>query len=153
MSQDRNAVDWDWGDERVTIGRSFLRDMEGLWSEVLKLAAVVEDALNQSVHGLCDGRVELARELKHQKKAVDQWEVQIERECVRVLALHQPVASDLRRVAAVLKINGDLEHLGNGKCQGVGCQLLYALGNVPCEVTEALEITVDLEHSGNTSEV
>jgi phosphate transport system protein len=111
MSQDRNTVDSDWGDDRVTIGRSFLRDMEGLWSEVLKLAAVVEDALNQSIHGLCDGRVELARELKHQKKAVDQWEVQIERECVRVLALHQPVASDLRRVAAVLKINGDLERL------------------------------------------
>ena len=42
---------------------------------------------------------------------VDRWEVQIERECVRVLALHQPVASDLRRVAAVLKINGDLHRL------------------------------------------
>ena len=42
---------------------------------------------------------------------MDRWEVQIERECVRVLALHQPVASDLRRVAAILKINGDLERL------------------------------------------
>ena len=44
---------------------------------------------------------------------MDRWEVQIERECVRVLALHQPVASDLRRVAAVLKINGDLERLAD----------------------------------------
>jgi phosphate transport system protein len=111
MTQDCDTVESDWGDERLTIGRSFLRDMEGLWSEVLKLAAVVEDALNQSIHGLCDGRCEPASQLKHQKKAVDQWEVQIERECVRVLALHQPVASDLRRVAAVLKINGDLERL------------------------------------------
>jgi phosphate transport system protein len=85
--------------------------MEGLWSEVLKLAAVVEDALNQSIHALCDGRVELAEELKHQKRTMDRWGIQIERECVRVLALHQPVASDLRRVAAVLKINGDLERL------------------------------------------
>jgi phosphate transport system protein len=42
---------------------------------------------------------------------VNRWEVQIERECVRVLALHQPVASDLRRVAAVLKINADLDRL------------------------------------------
>ena len=111
MPQERNAVDSDWDNERVTVGRSFLRDMEGLWSEVLKLAAVVEDALNQSIHALCDGRVELADELKRRKRAVDRWEVQIERECVRVLALHQPVASDLRRVAAVLKINGDLERL------------------------------------------
>jgi phosphate transport system protein len=101
----------DWDDERVTVGRSFVRDMEGLWSGILKLAAVVEDALNQSIHALCDGRVELADELKRRKRAVDRWEVQIERECVRMLALHQPVASDLRRVAAVLKINSDLERL------------------------------------------
>ena len=57
--------------------------------------------------------VELAEELKHQKRTMDRWGIQIERECVRVLALHQPVASDLRRVAAVLKINGDLERLCN----------------------------------------
>jgi phosphate transport system protein len=85
--------------------------MEGLWSEVLKLAAVVEDALNHSIHALCDGRAELAAGLKGQKLAVDHWEVRIERECVRVLALHQPVASDLRRVAVVLKINADLKRL------------------------------------------
>jgi phosphate transport system protein len=104
---------WDWGEQRVTVGRHFIRDMEGLWSEVLKLAAVVEEALNQSIHALCDGRVELADQIRLQKPAVDRWEVQIERECVRVLALHQPVASDLRRVAAVLKINGDLERLAD----------------------------------------
>jgi phosphate transport system protein len=111
MPQEHNEVDLDWDNERVTVGRSFLRDMEGLWSEVLKLAAVVEDALNQTIHALCDGRVEMAAELKDRKHAMDHWEVQIERECVRVLALHQPVASDLRRVAAVLKINADLERL------------------------------------------
>jgi phosphate transport system protein len=72
---------------------------------------VVEEALNQSIHGLCDGRSELAGELKERKRTVERWEVWIERECVRVLALHQPVASDLRRVAAILKINGDLERL------------------------------------------
>jgi phosphate transport system protein len=87
--------------------------MEGLWSEVLRLAAVVEDALNQSIHALCDGRVELADQVRDQKPTVDRWEVQIERECVRVLALHQPVASDLRRVATVLRINSDLERLAN----------------------------------------
>ena len=111
MSTEHNAVDSSWDNERVTLGRSFLRDMEGLWSEVLKLAAVVEDILNQSIHALCDGRVELAEELKHQKRTMDRWGIQIERECVRVLALHQPVASDLRRIAAALKINGDLERL------------------------------------------
>src|ERR1700678_3900004 len=111
MPQEQQLLNSDWDNERVTVGRNFLRDMEGLWSEVLKLAAVVEDALNQSIHALCDGRIELADEIKRRKGVMDRWEVQIERECVRVLALHQPVASDLRRVAAVLKINGDLERL------------------------------------------
>jgi phosphate transport system protein len=111
MPQEQHLPNSDWDNERVTVGRNFLRDMERLWSEVLKLAAVVEDALNQSIHGLCDGRPEQASQLKGRKRAVDRWEIQIERECVRVLALHQPVASDLRRVAAILKINGDLERL------------------------------------------
>ncbi len=111
MPQEHNTLNSDWDNDRVTVGRNFLRDMEGLWAEVLKLAAVVEDVLDQSVHALCDGRVEQADALKGRKRAVDRWEIQIERECVRVLALHQPVASDLRRVAAILKINGDLERL------------------------------------------
>ncbi len=111
MPQEPQRPDSDWDTQRVTVGRSFLRDIEGLWAEVLKLAAVVEDTLNQSVHALCDGRVDLANEVKRQKRLVDRWEVRIEWECVRVLALHQPVASDLRRVAAVLKINGDLHRL------------------------------------------
>jgi phosphate transport system protein len=111
MPQQPQLSDSDWDTQRVTVGRSFLRDIEGLWAEVLRLAAVVEAALGQSVHALCDGRVDLADEVKRQKQIVDRWEAQIEWECVRVLALHQPVASDLRRVAAVLKINGDLHRL------------------------------------------
>jgi phosphate transport system protein len=113
MPQDFNIAAADWDDERISVGRSFVRDMEGLWSELLKLAAVVEDALSQSIHALCDARAALADELKHRKRTVERWEVQLERECVRMLALHQPVASDLRRVAAVLKINADLERLCN----------------------------------------
>jgi phosphate transport system protein len=103
----------DWDEQRVTLGRHFVRDLEGLWGGVLKLAAVVEDALNRSVHALCDGRADLADAARDGERAVDRWEVQIERECLKVLALHQPVASDLRRVAAVLKVSGELERMGD----------------------------------------
>ena len=103
----------DWDAERVTLGRHFVRDLEGLWAGVLKLAAVVEDALNRSVRALCDGRPDLADEVQGEERTVDRWEVQLERDCLKVLALHQPVASDLRRVAAVLKINGDLERISD----------------------------------------
>src|SRR5947209_4084172 len=105
------ATEWDAG--RVTLGRHFLRDMEGLWENVLKLAAVVETALSTSVRALCDGRADLAAEVKGGESSINAWEVRIERDCLKVLALHQPVASDLRRVAAILRINGDLERMAD----------------------------------------
>ncbi len=77
------------------------------------MAAVVEDALSRSVRALCDGRADLAAEVKGEEREVDRREVQIERVCLKVLALYQPVASDLRRVAAVLKVNGELERISN----------------------------------------
>ncbi len=103
----------DWDAERVTLGKHFLRDMESLWNQVLKLAAVVEDALNTSVRALCDGRADLALNVKLGDDAIDRWEVQLERDCLRVLALHQPVASDLRRIAVILRINSDLERMAD----------------------------------------
>jgi phosphate transport system protein len=98
------GAEWDAG--RMTLGRHFLRDMEGLWENVLKLAAVVETALHTSIQALCDHRADLAAEVQGGETAINDWEVRIERDCLKVLALHQPVASDLRRVAAILKING-----------------------------------------------
>jgi phosphate transport system protein len=103
----------DWQAERVSLGRHFLRDMEGLWRQVLRLAAVVETTLNTSVQALCDNRIDLALEVKFEEQAIDNWEVQIERDCLKILALHQPVASDLRRVAAILRINSDLERMAD----------------------------------------
>jgi phosphate transport system protein len=87
--------------------------MEGLWTRVLKQAAVVEEALNTSVRALCDGRADLAAGVKVGEQAIDRWEIQIESDCLRVLALHQPVASDLRRIAVALRINNDLERMAD----------------------------------------
>ena len=98
---------------KKSFGRYFLRDLETLWAELLKLAAVVEDSLSRSIRALCEGRTEGLDEVKRSKGALDRWEIEIERDCVRILAIHQPVASDLRRVAAVLKINSDLARLGD----------------------------------------
>src|SRR4051794_16136416 len=94
----------EWERERMTVGRHFVRDMEGVWEGLLKLAAVVEDALNQSVRALCDGRTDLAAMVRGEERDIDLREVQIERDCLKVLALHHPVASDLRRIASVLKV-------------------------------------------------
>lgn len=103
----------EWDADRVALGRHFLRDMEHLWEQLLKLAAVVESTLSNSVKALCDGRPDLVAEAKGDEDAINDWEVQVELDCLKVLALHNPVASDLRRVAAVLKINSDLERIGD----------------------------------------
>jgi phosphate transport system protein len=108
-----SKADNGWDSDRVTLGRHFLRDMERLWADILKLAAVVEAALSTSVRALCDSRADLAAEVRGGEKVINRWEVQIEQECLKVLALHQPVASDLRRVAVILKINNDLERMAD----------------------------------------
>ena len=103
---------WDTS-ERVALGRHFVRDMEHLWEQLLMLSAVVETSLNQSIRALAENQPELAAEVRKEEHEIDHWEVQIELDCLKVLALHNPVASDLRRVAAILKINGDLERMGD----------------------------------------
>ena len=114
MLQEGSVVPgWDWDGVRVCLGRHFLRDMEGLWAGIFRLAGVVEDSLTRCVRALCEGTPELLEEVRREERAIDRWEVQIERDCLKILALHQPVASDLRRVAVVLRMNSDLERLGD----------------------------------------
>ncbi|WZO98451.1 phosphate signaling complex protein PhoU [Isosphaeraceae bacterium EP7] len=103
----------EWDAERVSLGRHFLRDMESLWAGLLQMAAVVEETLTLGVRALCHSRPDLAAAVKNEESEIDRREVQLERECLRILALHQPVASDLRRVTAVLKINSDLERMAD----------------------------------------
>jgi phosphate transport system protein len=112
MSQDITS-DPNWSTEGPCPNRHFFRDVEILWSELLKLAAIVEVSLASSVRVLCDGRVELAEQVREEEREIDRREVFIERDCLRLLALYQPVACDLRRVVSILKINAQLERMGD----------------------------------------
>lgn len=90
-------------------GGQSVRDQEGLWREVLNMAAEVEAAFKRAVTAVCDGRLDLVESVRADEAEIDRWEVRIEAECLRVLALYGLVASDLRRVVAALRINRDLE--------------------------------------------
>ena len=63
--------------------------------------------------GLCERKLGVSEELARLEPEINRREVQIEEECLKILALHQPVAVDLRRVATVLKANGDLERIAD----------------------------------------
>ncbi len=80
---------------------------------ILRLAALVEEMIREAVRALCDARPELAEEVAGSEEAIDRLEVEIEEECLRILALYDPVAGDLRRVAAVLKVNHELERMAD----------------------------------------
>jgi hypothetical protein len=94
-------------------GRHALREQEVLWTEFLALAGTVVDSLAKSIDALCEGRLELIPEVKSVEEESDREEVRIEQECLRILALYEPVASDLRRLATILKVNHDWERIAD----------------------------------------
>src|SRR3954469_5584393 len=93
--------------------RHSLREQDALWNEFLALAALVVDSVDKSVKALSEGRYDLIGEVEDEEQVTDRREVEIERECMRMLALFEPVASDLRRMATILKVNRDWERIAD----------------------------------------
>lgn len=89
------------------------RDLRALEQELLAVSALVEDMITKACRSLRERRADMAQEVIASDSAVDSAEVRIEEECLKILALHQPVAIDLRRTATVLKINNDLERIAD----------------------------------------
>jgi phosphate transport system protein len=89
------------------------RDLENVQRRVLSLASAVEHLIEKSIRALFDRDVALAHTLMAADTPIDMEENQIEEECLKILALHQPVAVDLRRVATIVKINSDLERMAD----------------------------------------
>lgn len=89
------------------------RDLEELRQEILQLGVMVETSINEAMHALNSRRLELADKVLAEADAIDEKEVHIEELCLKTLALHQPVAVDLRFIVVVLKVNNDLERMGD----------------------------------------
>lgn len=90
-----------------------LRDLDKLKRDILAIGSLVESALRKASTALMEGKVDLAREVIAGDAEIDRREVELENDCLKVLALHQPVAADLRFVVTVLKVNNDLERMGD----------------------------------------
>ena len=89
------------------------RDLDKLKREILHLGSLVEEMVSKAITCLVERRPSLAQEVIEMDEAIDRAEVELEEECLKVLALHAPVAADLRRVVAFLKVNNDLERIGD----------------------------------------
>jgi phosphate transport system protein len=94
---------------RIRLGRK----VEELKKQLLNIGARVEEHLHLSVKAITGRDPEMAAQVIDGDAVIDQAEVDLEEHCLEILALHQPVADDLRFIVAVLKINNDLERIAD----------------------------------------
>ncbi|HNX96088.1 MAG TPA: phosphate signaling complex protein PhoU [Candidatus Aminicenantes bacterium] len=108
------------------------REIEKLKKRIILLAGTVERRLADAVRALSAPDAALAKSIRDQDIEIDLAEVDVEEECLKILALHQPVANDLRFIVAVLKINNDLERIGD-EAVNIAGRVLHLIGQPAVE--------------------
>jgi phosphate transport system protein len=93
--------------------KHFRKELEKIKKQILTLGFMVEEQVQMAVEAVENNDTDLAQKIIRKDLGIDEMEVEIEEECLKVLALHQPVAIDLRFLIAVIKINNDLERIGD----------------------------------------
>jgi phosphate transport system protein len=122
------------------------RDLDSLQHDLLALAASVEEAISKAIRALQDRDAGMARQVIDGDNEIDLEENHVEEECLKILALHQPVAVDLRRIAAAMKINTDLERMAD-LAEDIAERALRLTQLPPMPVPETLQRMTDLTTS------
>lgn len=124
-------------------------DLDMLHRDILSMCAAVEEMIHEAVDSLSDPSNERAKELASKDDEIDQRDVQIEENCLKSLALHQPVAIDLRRITTMMKISAELErvadlgvHIAERAC-GMSS---FARLEVPDKLKQMARIAIDMLH-------
>lgn len=89
------------------------REIERLKNSILSLSSLVEDQITKAMLSLERRDIDLAKQTIKRDEEIDNMEIQIEEECLKILALYQPVADELRFIVSALKMNNDLERIGD----------------------------------------
>ncbi len=127
--------------------KSFHTELQELQADILHMATLVADAIERAVRSLKERDVPLAQEVVAQDDILDNLQIDIENRCLNLLALQQPMASDLRLIGTALKIVTDLERMGDHAVDiaGVtirlgGQELIKPLVDIPrmAEVAETM---------------
>jgi phosphate transport system protein len=100
------------------------RQIDQLKQKILFVGSMVESAIANAVSALVERDENLAGKVLEEDAEIDRMEVDVEEDCLKILALYQPVAVDLRFVVAVLKINNDLERMGD-LAKNIAKRVLY----------------------------
>ena len=89
------------------------REIESLKAKTLSLAARVEESLRGSLKAVKERDGDLAAKIIAGDSLIDRAEVMLEEDCLKALALYQPVAVDLRFIVSIIKVNNELERIGD----------------------------------------
>ncbi|MDH4036467.1 MAG: phosphate signaling complex protein PhoU [Candidatus Krumholzibacteria bacterium] len=114
------------------MARHLQRDLDNLARDLLTMGAMVEEATNKAITALARRNRALAREVTQGDPAINDQENLVEENALKILALHQPVAADLRFIITALKVNNDLERIGDHAVSiGERTDVLAGLDPVP----------------------
>ena len=115
------------------MGRHIERQIESLKEKILRVGTLVEEAISKSITAVINRDTALAQRVQASDEQIDRMEVEVEEECLKILALSQPVAADLRFVVAALKINNDLERMGD-LAKNIAKRVSQLAGGEPIEL-------------------
>ena len=119
------------------------RDLDDLQRDLLSLAGLAEGAVYKAIRALQERNVHLAREVIAGDPQIDEEENHLDEECLKLLALHQPVAGDLRRIIAAMMINIDLERIGD-LAEEIAERAIHLANAPPLPVPDKLQHMTDL---------
>ena len=101
-------------DERRHFERHhFEEELQALKNRLLNMGALVEERVHRAIQALMERNLGAAEEIVRADQEVNELQIEIDERCLRLLALQQPMASDLRLITAAMKINADLERIGD----------------------------------------
>jgi len=100
-------------EEKRHTSTEYERELQEIKNGLIYLGALTERAIDRSVRALLERDSDLARQVICEDDQIDKIDVEIEEKCIRLLALRQPAARDLRFITTAIKINGHLERIGD----------------------------------------
>jgi phosphate transport system protein len=93
--------------------RHFDEELQKVKKDVLEMASLVEESITKSLEALKKQDIKMASEIQEIDYRIDKFEIAIEEQCIELIARHQPVGADLRFLIGVIKMNNDLERMGD----------------------------------------
>lgn len=118
-----------------------------LRTDLVEQFGVVEQMINMSVRALVERRPDMAAQVIETDDKVDAKDIQIEEECLKLLALYQPVAIDLRWMVSAIKLNGELERMADLACNIAERSKsldLFPLFTVPDDINQMVTVTLEM---------